>query len=166
MFSVMRSKDSRVATLDLRTASLNPFRELFGRESTLERLRVCESWSGFEIYPLEAQEQAIPACWTSSKWTRRSACLHPPDGAQEVLLSKCLSSHHKSLPSDATWVICSLHLSCCMLDQHLVKQDTNCDASAGESAQSRMKFKRTSDFPLGWCKEAGHEVCSRQEDRN
>ncbi|KAK4827172.1 hypothetical protein QYF61_015134 [Mycteria americana] len=60
IFSVMRKKDSRVATLDFRRGNLKLFRELFSRvpwESAVEGLGVHECWSVFKNHLLEAQEQ-------------------------------------------------------------------------------------------------------------
>ena len=78
IFSVMRKKDSRVATLDFRRANFPLFRELFGRvpwDSAVEGLGVDECWSVFKNHLLEAEEQAIPLCCKSSKWGRRPAWL-------------------------------------------------------------------------------------------
>lgn len=76
IFSVMRKKDSRVDSLDFRRTNFILFRELFSRvtwESTFEGLRVHKCWSAFKNHLLEAQEQAIPVCRTSSKQGRRPA---------------------------------------------------------------------------------------------
>ena len=79
IFSVMRKKDSRVATLGFRRANIKLFRELFNRvawESACEGLGVHECWSVFKNHLLEAQEQAIPLCPKSSKRGRRPAWLN------------------------------------------------------------------------------------------
>ena len=78
IFSVMRKKDGRVATLDFRRANLKLLGELLSRvpwESAFEGLGV-HKWSVFENYLLEAQEQAIPLCPKSSKRGRRPAWLN------------------------------------------------------------------------------------------
>ena len=62
IFSVIRKKDSRVATLDFRRANFNLFRELFNRvpwQSAFEGLGVHKCWSVFKNHLLEAQEQAV-----------------------------------------------------------------------------------------------------------
>ena len=79
IFSVMRKKDSRVATLDFRRANFTLFRELLSRvpwESAFEALGVHECWSFFKNHLLKAQEQAIPLCPKSSKQGRRPAWLN------------------------------------------------------------------------------------------
>ncbi|KAK4806138.1 hypothetical protein QYF61_001061 [Mycteria americana] len=78
IFSVMRKKDSRVATLDFRRANFKLLGELISRvpwESAFEGLGVHECWSAFKNHLLEAQEQAIPLCRKSNKWGRRPAWL-------------------------------------------------------------------------------------------
>lgn len=70
IFSVMRKKDSRVATLDFGRATFKIFRELFNRvswECSFESLGVHECCSVFKNHLLEALEQAIPLGHKSSK---------------------------------------------------------------------------------------------------
>jgi len=79
IFSVMRKKDSRVATLDFRRANLKIFRELFSRvpwEFAFGGLGVHGCWSVFKNHLLEAQEQAIPLCRKSRKRGGRPAWLN------------------------------------------------------------------------------------------
>jgi len=70
IFSVMRKKDSRAASLDFRSANFKLFRELLSKvcwESSFEVLGVHECWSVSKNHLLEAQEQAIPLHHKSSK---------------------------------------------------------------------------------------------------
>ncbi|GAB0210316.1 mitochondrial enolase superfamily member 1 [Grus japonensis] len=79
IFSVMRKKDSRVATLDFRRANFKLLRELLiglSWESAFEGLGVHKCWSVFKNHLLEAQEQAIPLCRKSSKQGRRPSWLN------------------------------------------------------------------------------------------
>ena len=79
IFRVMRTKDSRVATLDFGRANFKLFRELLSSvpwESALEGLGVHECSSVFKNHLLKAQEQAIPLCLKSSKRVRRPAWLN------------------------------------------------------------------------------------------
>jgi len=79
IFSVMRKKDSRVASLNFRRANFKLLQELFSRapwESAFEGLRVHRCWSVFKNLLLEAQEQAIPLCRKSNQWGRRPTCLN------------------------------------------------------------------------------------------
>ncbi|GAB0179901.1 hypothetical protein GRJ2_000455400 [Grus japonensis] len=79
IFSVMRKKVSRVATLDFWRANFKLFRELFRRvpwESAFEGLGVHKCWSIVKNHLLEAQEQAILLCCKSSNQGRRPAWLN------------------------------------------------------------------------------------------
>lgn len=73
IFSVIRKKDSRVATPDFRRANFKPFKEQFSRvpwDSAFEGSGVHKCWSVFKNHFLGAQEQAIPLCHKSKKQGR------------------------------------------------------------------------------------------------
>ena len=77
--SVMRKKDSTVATQDFKRANFKLLRELVSSvpwESAFEGLGVHECWSVLKNRLLEAEEQAIPLCCKSSKQGRRPAWLN------------------------------------------------------------------------------------------
>jgi len=95
IFSAIRKKDSRVATLNFRRANFKLYRGLFSRvpwKSAFEALGVHKCWSVFKNHILEAQEQAIPLCHRSSKQGRRPVCLN-----REPLMELKRSSYKKKL---------------------------------------------------------------------